>query len=251
MKSYEERCLECCWYACIQSPPLHLRTDFTTFDDNQHRGYQSSGHFVDYVVWPGIYIERNGPLLSKAVIEGCDEKKIPPSGANDKSPVSGKTISFQEQELKSNGSANTVVSVSENEIEGKHVARIQIGGNDTKVESTINTTSNNATNSNSNSAIRGPITLQINAAELESKRSELKETKTTTETKIEPKPARKELTNMIERSLSSQEPTLQKTPSAILDVSPEELEDRKSTLKEIKAPDTKQQPKEIGTFNFG
>lgn len=206
---------------------------------------------MDYVVWPGIYIERNGPLLSKAVIEGCDEKKIPPSGANDKSPVSGKTISFQEQELKSNGSANTVVSVSENEIEGKHVARIQIGGNDTKVESTINTTSNSATNSNSNSAIRGPITLQINAAELESKRSELKETKTTTETKIEPKPARKELTNMIERSLSSQEPTLQKTPSAILDVSPEELEDRKSTLKEIKAPDTKQQPKEIGTFNFG
>lgn len=238
LKNYEDRCLECCWYACIQTPPLHLCTDFTLFDDDCHRGYQTPGDLVDYVVWPAIYIERNGALLSKAVVEGCNEKK----SAQEENTLD--TTLLPKQELNNNTSA--VPSLSpENDVERKHVARIQIGSNGSGTEPTV-TISNNATSSNSTYGRQFSLT----AEDLESKKSELRETKTF-EVKSESRPEKRELANLLDRSLSSQEPTLQKTPSAILDVSAEELEDRKSALKETKTPDTRQQPKEIGSFNFG
>lgn len=241
LKIYEERCLECCWYACIQTPPLHLCTDFTRFDNDCHRGYQNPGELVDYVVWPAVYIERNGALLNKAVVEACNERK---SSLQDEKPVSVDTGSLPKQELNNNTSSVPLLS-PENDVERKHVARIQIGSNSSGTEPTV-TISNNAASSKTTYGRQFSLT----AEDLESKRSELKETKTF-EAKSESRPEKKELANLLDRSLSRQEPTLQKTPSAIIDVSPEELEDRKSTLKETKTPDTRQQPKEIGSFNFG
>lgn len=239
-RNYQDRCLECCWYACIQTPPLHLSTDFTLFDDDCHRGYQTPGDLVDYVVWPAIYIERNGALLSKAVVESCNEKK----SAQDENAVTVDKMSLPKQELNNNTSAAPSLS-SENDVERKHVARIQIGSNGSGTEPTV-TISNNASSSNSTYGRQFSLT----AEDLESKKSELRETKTF-EAKPESRQEKKELANLLDRSLSSQEPMLQRTPSAVLDVSAEELEDRKSTLKETKTPDTRQQPKEIGSFNFG
>lgn len=240
LRNYEDRCLECCWYACIQNPPLHLFTDFSLFDENCHRGYQTPGDLVDYVVWPAIYIERNGALLSKAVVECCNEKK----SAQDENAVTLDTALLPKQEL--NNNTSVVPSLSpENDVERKHVARIQIGSKGSGTEPTV-TISNNATSSNSTYGRQFSLT----AEDLESKKSELRETKTF-EAKPESRPEKKQLANLLDRSLSSQEPMLQRTPSAILDVSAEELEDRKSTLKETKTPDTRQQPKEIGSFNFG
>ncbi|XP_048772661.2 uncharacterized protein LOC125678323 [Ostrea edulis] len=242
LQIYQDRCLECCWYACIQTPSLYLRADFEVFDKDSHRGYQDQGTHVDFVVWPALYISQNGALLNKAVVQGCNENK---GDQNNRTAVSSKG----DLSAKHEPNNNIVSSNSENDVEGKHVARIQIGSNDG--HGNIKANADKSASQDSTSGKQSSVLFGISPKDLENKKSLLKETKSFESPKQERKSTRQEQTNPPEKRFSSQDPNLRRTPSAILDVSAEELEDRKSTLKETKSTESKQQPKQIGNFNFG
>ncbi|XP_061164619.1 uncharacterized protein LOC133173649 [Saccostrea echinata] len=247
LQNYQDRCLEVCWYASIQTPPMYLTADFSKFDSECHRGYQNSGKFVDFVVWPAIYIERNGALLNKAVVEGCNEHK--PTQQNGYM-ISTKSDPSQKFENNNTICVSSTPTTADN-VDGKHIARIQIRApKDTEYENVIKKVNNSK---NPDVVVKQPPLLpSLSAKELEIKKSELKDIKSTErgQQDNEATASKKESPNPQLKRLSSQEPTLQMTPSAILDVSPEELEDRKSALKETRSSDSRQQPKEIGTFNF-
>ncbi|KAH3737728.1 uncharacterized protein LOC127851702 [Dreissena polymorpha] len=44
------------------------------FDKDKFKEYTSRGPFVDYVVWPIMYLHRDGPMLGKGIAQGCKEK---------------------------------------------------------------------------------------------------------------------------------------------------------------------------------
>uniref|UniRef100_K1QC94 Mitochondria-eating protein C-terminal domain-containing protein n=1 Tax=Magallana gigas TaxID=29159 RepID=K1QC94_MAGGI len=55
-------------------PPMCL-VDFgrgLEFNSNEMRSFTKSGKFVDFVVWPALYLHEDGPLLSKAVVQGSN-----------------------------------------------------------------------------------------------------------------------------------------------------------------------------------
>ncbi|XP_052673257.1 uncharacterized protein LOC128155532 isoform X2 [Crassostrea angulata] len=68
------KCVQYCWLMCIQDPPMCL-VDFgrgLEFNSNEMRSFTKSGKFVDFVVWPALYLHEDGPLLSKAVVQGSN-----------------------------------------------------------------------------------------------------------------------------------------------------------------------------------
>ena len=49
-----------------------------TFDHDVMRAYTQSGKYVDYVVWPTLYLHRDGALLAKAVVQSTsDPHRLP------------------------------------------------------------------------------------------------------------------------------------------------------------------------------
>lgn len=70
------KCVQYCWLMCIQDPPMCL-VDFgreVEFKSNEMRSFTKSGKFVDFVVWPALYLHEKGPLLSKAVVQGSNHQ---------------------------------------------------------------------------------------------------------------------------------------------------------------------------------
>lgn len=68
------KCVQYCWLMCIQDPPMCL-VDFgrgLEFNSNEMRSFTKSGKCVDFVVWPALYLHENGPLLSKAIVQGSN-----------------------------------------------------------------------------------------------------------------------------------------------------------------------------------
>ena len=79
--AYIRSCVEICWLMRVQDPPVHMRWDFNEdedFDTNIMRSFTKTGKFVNYVVWPVLYLHENGPLLSKGVVQGKKAKKESP-----------------------------------------------------------------------------------------------------------------------------------------------------------------------------
>ncbi|XP_052239689.1 uncharacterized protein LOC127850596 isoform X2 [Dreissena polymorpha] len=48
----------------------------TSFDKDKFKEYTSRGPFVDYFVWPIMYLHRDGPMLGKGIAQGCKEKMV-------------------------------------------------------------------------------------------------------------------------------------------------------------------------------
>ena len=44
----------------------------TLFDRNLFKDFTRKGHFIDFIVWPIMYLHEGGPILSKGVAQGCD-----------------------------------------------------------------------------------------------------------------------------------------------------------------------------------
>ncbi|XP_060571879.1 uncharacterized protein LOC132730048 [Ruditapes philippinarum] len=78
-KPFVQQCLELCWLMAIQDPPLYLtlencKTD-QIFDGNTFKEYIESGPYVEFVVWPAVFLEKDGPLLCKGVVQ-CKKYKL-------------------------------------------------------------------------------------------------------------------------------------------------------------------------------
>ncbi|XP_060571875.1 titin homolog [Ruditapes philippinarum] len=72
-KPFVQKCLELCWLMAIQDPPLYLTLENCKtgqiFDRNTFKEYTKSGGYIEFVVWPAVFLEKGGPLLCKGVVQ--------------------------------------------------------------------------------------------------------------------------------------------------------------------------------------
>lgn len=56
--AYLTRCVDTCWYMCIQDPPLNIKIPEKgdTVDTKQFNLYKSEGYIVDVCVWPALLL---------------------------------------------------------------------------------------------------------------------------------------------------------------------------------------------------
>ncbi|CAG2209779.1 unnamed protein product [Mytilus edulis] len=68
--AYIENCVNLCYYAAVQDPPMVI--DFVPgkiFDKQSWKEYSRSGTEVEYVVWPALYLYKGGPIMTKGVVQ--------------------------------------------------------------------------------------------------------------------------------------------------------------------------------------
>ncbi|KAL3879567.1 hypothetical protein ACJMK2_031861, partial [Sinanodonta woodiana] len=68
---YIEACARICWLMCIKDPPMYIFCEKEDVFNKKHFvEYTEKGHKVSYVVWPVLYLHKNGPLMKKGVAQG-------------------------------------------------------------------------------------------------------------------------------------------------------------------------------------
>ncbi|XP_053390700.1 uncharacterized protein LOC128553540 [Mercenaria mercenaria] len=69
--SYIKKCVNICWSMCRHEPPVYVEFmdvgDDILFDTNKYKPYTKSGKLLDYIVWPAVYLHKDGPILAKGV----------------------------------------------------------------------------------------------------------------------------------------------------------------------------------------
>ncbi|KAK3581618.1 hypothetical protein CHS0354_024444 [Potamilus streckersoni] len=89
LSEYIDSCVSICWKICTKEPPMYL--DFgdykepaqseskkptkERFDKAKFVSYTTSGNYLDYVVWPAVYLFKCGPLIKKGVAQGTNDDK--------------------------------------------------------------------------------------------------------------------------------------------------------------------------------
>lgn len=72
LKDFVGKALELVWVMKIQDPPMELtwcnRGD--TFNKNMFTYYTNRGNTVRQSVWPAVLLHKDGPLMSKGVVQG-------------------------------------------------------------------------------------------------------------------------------------------------------------------------------------
>jgi len=72
LKEFTEECLAICWLSLVQDPPMAYEFDYSngaTLDKDIMREFTVSGHIVDFVVWPTLRLNKDGPLMVKSVVQ--------------------------------------------------------------------------------------------------------------------------------------------------------------------------------------
>ncbi|KAH3830286.1 hypothetical protein DPMN_103526 [Dreissena polymorpha] len=71
LRPYYNKCVEVCWLAAVQDPPLFMNFNpGAKFDTTLFKDYTTRGPYVEFLVWPALYLHKDGPLLSKGVAQG-------------------------------------------------------------------------------------------------------------------------------------------------------------------------------------
>ncbi|CAC5424417.1 unnamed protein product [Mytilus coruscus] len=76
--SFFQHCVHLCWFVAIQDPMMYLDEDVhegTGFDKNVYKEFVRSGNTVRYIVWPALFLHKNGPLLYKGVVQAYWKEK--------------------------------------------------------------------------------------------------------------------------------------------------------------------------------
>ncbi|XP_056010265.1 uncharacterized protein LOC130051726 isoform X8 [Ostrea edulis] len=71
-KMYARHCASLCWRMRIREPPVFVRFEFrrgTEFKTDILRRYTKTGGYLDFIVWPALYLHENGPVLAKGVAQ--------------------------------------------------------------------------------------------------------------------------------------------------------------------------------------
>ncbi|XP_060566867.1 uncharacterized protein LOC132725704 [Ruditapes philippinarum] len=78
IESFLDKSIELCWLMAIQDPPLYVDTNLSLrgkpFETNLFKPYTVQGKYVDFIVWPALYLHEGGSLLNKGVAQGKKQK---------------------------------------------------------------------------------------------------------------------------------------------------------------------------------
>ncbi|XP_063413183.1 uncharacterized protein LOC134695727 [Mytilus trossulus] len=68
---YIQRCVEMCFYMRIKSPEMYLQfdCDMKYIDKTSFKPYTKDGDTLDYVVWPALFLFKEGPLMNRGVVQ--------------------------------------------------------------------------------------------------------------------------------------------------------------------------------------
>ena len=72
LKEFTEECLAICWLSLVQDPPMAYEFDYAygaTLDKDIMREFTVAGQLVDFVVWPTLRLNKDGPLMVKSVVQ--------------------------------------------------------------------------------------------------------------------------------------------------------------------------------------
>ncbi|KAK3578299.1 hypothetical protein CHS0354_004206 [Potamilus streckersoni] len=81
INSFTEECTRLCWLMNIQDPQMFLsfgQVSFigeggpSPFDNTCFISYTHNGMYVEFVVWPALFLHEGGPLLKKGVAQGTN-----------------------------------------------------------------------------------------------------------------------------------------------------------------------------------
>ncbi|KAL3879558.1 hypothetical protein ACJMK2_031852 [Sinanodonta woodiana] len=86
VSEYIGSCVRICWKLYTKEPPMYLdfgdskepaqssqkTTTKMHFDKDKFMSYTMSGNYIDYVVWPAVYLYKDGPIMKKGVAQGTE-----------------------------------------------------------------------------------------------------------------------------------------------------------------------------------
>lgn len=69
---YAEACATLCLYMCVQDPAVYIDSDVPKgkFDKDKYRAYTKSGDEYAFLVWPPLFLHKEGPMLGKGIAQG-------------------------------------------------------------------------------------------------------------------------------------------------------------------------------------
>lgn len=69
--NYIQRCVEICFYMRIKSPEMYLQFDCAknNIDKTSFKPYTKDGDILDYVVWPALFLFKEGPSMNRGVVQ--------------------------------------------------------------------------------------------------------------------------------------------------------------------------------------
>lgn len=69
---YAEACATLCLYMCVQDPAVYIDSDVPKgkFDKDKYRAYTKSGEEYAFLVWPPLFLHKEGPMLGKGIAQG-------------------------------------------------------------------------------------------------------------------------------------------------------------------------------------
>nr|XP_022327802.1 uncharacterized protein LOC111127081 isoform X2 [Crassostrea virginica] len=75
--SYVTKCVELCWYMCMQDPPMKLAVPKKgeTMDKNLFSFHGRKGRVVNCCVWAALLLHKDGPLVCKGYVLPEERKK--------------------------------------------------------------------------------------------------------------------------------------------------------------------------------
>lgn len=59
-----------------------IPTQRSPFEKETFKEYTTRGKFLDFIVWPALYLHKGGPLLAKGIAEGSKEEWNEPGNTN-------------------------------------------------------------------------------------------------------------------------------------------------------------------------
>ncbi|KAK3593601.1 hypothetical protein CHS0354_018699 [Potamilus streckersoni] len=76
---YVDKCIEACLLMSVQDPPMFLSAypdKDGLFSHTSYRAYTKSGKYELFIVWPVLYLHKNGPMMAKGVAQGTDDNSM-------------------------------------------------------------------------------------------------------------------------------------------------------------------------------
>lgn len=68
--NFIDKCMEIIWLMCIQEPPMVITwaNDGESVNTNYYTFYSRKGDIVKQPVWPAVFLQHGGPLLTRGVV---------------------------------------------------------------------------------------------------------------------------------------------------------------------------------------
>ena len=54
---------------------LDVTTPNVIFNKDLFKEYTTRGYYLDYIVWPALFLHKDGPLLSKGIAQGTEDMR--------------------------------------------------------------------------------------------------------------------------------------------------------------------------------